>query len=174
MAHAPPRQKIKLYLSMFFFIPEEFQSFVGRLPTHYAVNTSVVEHLWRMDGGLLQRYRQLETTSGLLLDKARRAANKLFSLSKRCRHRPRIVLQRERYRVFLGGSLTQRSPLKYLVSYLCNWFMHCTRKKCTFRETKAERFWKETRSADGRNWVSPGKTRIKDSWTTGSSLLQYN
>ncbi|CDQ56261.1 unnamed protein product [Oncorhynchus mykiss] len=91
---------------------EEFQSFVGRLPTHYAVNTSVVEHLWRMDGGLLQRYRQLETTSGLLLDKARRAANKLFSLSKRCRHRPRIVLQRER-------------PLRYWLSYILS-LLYCS------------------------------------------------
>ncbi|XP_029497987.1 BMP/retinoic acid-inducible neural-specific protein 3-like [Oncorhynchus nerka] len=91
---------------------EEFQSFAGRLPTHYAVNTSVVEHLWRMDGGLLQRYRQLETTSGLLLDKARRAANKLFILSKRCRHRPRIVLQRER-------------PLRYWLSYILS-LLYCS------------------------------------------------
>uniref|UniRef100_A0A4W5PUL2 Bone morphogenetic protein/retinoic acid inducible neural-specific 3b n=1 Tax=Hucho hucho TaxID=62062 RepID=A0A4W5PUL2_9TELE len=91
---------------------EVFQSFVGRLPTHYAVNTSVVEHLWRMDGGLLQRYRQLETTSGLLLDKARRAANKLFSLSKRCRHQPRIVLQRER-------------PLRYWLSYILS-LLYCS------------------------------------------------
>lgn len=85
-----------VYLFMFFFLPEEFQSFVGSLPTHYAVNTSVVEHLWRTDASLLQRYRQLETSSNQLLTKARRAANKLFSLSKRCRKQPRIVLQRPR------------------------------------------------------------------------------
>lgn len=92
--------RAKLHLFMFISFLEEFQSFVGRLPTHYAVNKSVVEHLWRTDGGLLQRYRQLETTRGLLLDKARHTANKLFSLIKRCRHQPRIVLHRERYRVF--------------------------------------------------------------------------
>ncbi|XP_029560011.1 BMP/retinoic acid-inducible neural-specific protein 3 [Salmo trutta] len=91
---------------------EEFQSFVGRLPTHYAVNTSVVERLWRTDGDLLQRYKQLETTSGLLLHKARRAANKLFSLSKRCRHQPRIVLQRER-------------PLRYWLSYILS-LLYCS------------------------------------------------
>ncbi|XP_049602344.1 BMP/retinoic acid-inducible neural-specific protein 3 [Syngnathus scovelli] len=75
---------------------EEFQSFVGKLPTHYAVNTSVVEHLWRTDASLLQRYRQLETISQRLFTKARRTINKLFSLSKRCSKQPKIVLQRPR------------------------------------------------------------------------------
>ncbi|XP_068604819.1 BMP/retinoic acid-inducible neural-specific protein 3-like [Brachionichthys hirsutus] len=75
---------------------EEFQSFVRKLPTHHAVNASVVEHLWRTDSGLPQRYRQLEAAGGQLLAKARRTANKLFSLSKRCRKQPRIVLQRPR------------------------------------------------------------------------------
>ncbi|KAL0966795.1 hypothetical protein UPYG_G00300230 [Umbra pygmaea] len=84
---------------------EEFQSFVGRLPTNYAMNSSVVENLWRTDGALPQRYRQLETTSARLLDKARRVTNKLFTLSKRCRHRPRLVVQRER-------------PLRYWLSYV--------------------------------------------------------
>ncbi|KAF3858704.1 hypothetical protein F7725_011905 [Dissostichus mawsoni] len=73
---------------------EEFQSFVGKLPTHYAVNTSVVEHMWRTDGSLLQRHRQLEAGSSQLLAKARRTVNKLFSLSKRCRKQPKIVLHR--------------------------------------------------------------------------------
>uniref|UniRef100_A0A673AKA2 Bone morphogenetic protein/retinoic acid inducible neural-specific 3b n=1 Tax=Sphaeramia orbicularis TaxID=375764 RepID=A0A673AKA2_9TELE len=73
---------------------DEFQSFVGKLPNHYAVNTSVVEHLWRTDANLLQRYRQLETSSNQLFTKARRTANKLFSLSKRCRKQPKIVLHR--------------------------------------------------------------------------------
>lgn len=78
------------------FLPEEFQSFVGKLPTHYAVNTSVVEQLWRTDASLLQRYRQLETTSNQLFTKARRSANKLFILSKRCRKQPKVVMQRPR------------------------------------------------------------------------------
>lgn len=76
--------------------PDEFQNFVGRLPTHYAVNTSVVEHLWRSDGSLAQRYRQLESSSSQLLAKARHTANKLFSLSRRCRQQPRVALQRPR------------------------------------------------------------------------------
>lgn len=86
----------KVYLFMFSFLPEEFQSFVGNLPTHFAVNTSVVEHLWRMDANLLQRYRQLETSSNQLLTRARRTANKLFSLSKRCRKQPKMIQQRPR------------------------------------------------------------------------------
>ncbi|XP_037537529.1 BMP/retinoic acid-inducible neural-specific protein 3-like [Nematolebias whitei] len=75
---------------------EEFQRFIGKLPAHYAVNTSVVEHLWRADAVLLQRYRQLETSSMQLFNKARRATNKLFSLSKRCRKQPKIILPRLR------------------------------------------------------------------------------
>lgn len=91
----PTTGRANLFISIF-FPPEEFQSFVGKLPTHYAVNTSAVEHLWRTDAGLLQRHRQLETRSNQLSTKARRTANKLFSLSKRCRKQPKIVLQRQR------------------------------------------------------------------------------
>lgn len=81
---------------MLFVLPEEFQNFVGNLPTHYAANTSVVEHLWRTDASLPQRYRQLETSSKQLFTKARRTANKLFSLSKRCQKQPKIVVQKPR------------------------------------------------------------------------------
>uniref|UniRef100_UPI0037E82A07 BMP/retinoic acid-inducible neural-specific protein 3-like n=1 Tax=Semicossyphus pulcher TaxID=241346 RepID=UPI0037E82A07 len=91
---------------------EEFQSFVGKLPTHYAVNTSVVEHLWRTDASLSQRYRQLETSSNQLLAKARRTANKLFSLSKRCRKQPKVVLQRPR-------------PLHFWLSYALS-ILYCS------------------------------------------------
>ncbi|XP_056913161.1 BMP/retinoic acid-inducible neural-specific protein 3-like isoform X2 [Takifugu flavidus] len=75
---------------------EEFQNFVGNLPTNHGVNISGVELLWRADANLPQRYRQLETSSNQLFAKARRTANKLFSLSKRCQKQPRIVLQRPR------------------------------------------------------------------------------
>nr|XP_020441463.1 BMP/retinoic acid-inducible neural-specific protein 3-like [Monopterus albus] len=91
---------------------EEFQSFVGKLPAHYAVNTSVVERLWRADANLLQRYRQLETSSSQLFAKARRTANKLFILSKRCRKQPKIVLQRPR-------------PLHFWLSYALS-ILYCS------------------------------------------------
>uniref|UniRef100_A0A3B4Z6W1 BMP/retinoic acid-inducible neural-specific protein 3-like n=1 Tax=Stegastes partitus TaxID=144197 RepID=A0A3B4Z6W1_9TELE len=91
---------------------EEFQSFVGKLPAHYAVNTSVVEHLWRTDASLLQRYRQLETSSNQLFTKARRTTNKLFSLSKRCRKHPKIILQRPR-------------PLHFWLSYALS-ILYCS------------------------------------------------
>ncbi|KAM4604955.1 BMP/retinoic acid-inducible neural-specific protein 3-like [Polymixia lowei] len=94
---------------------EEFQSFVGKMPAHYAVNTSVVEHLWRTDANLLQRYRQLETSSSELFTKARRTANKLFSLSKRCRTQPKIVLQRER-------------PLRFWLRYVLS-ILYCSENK---------------------------------------------
>lgn len=81
---------------MLFSLPEEFQNFVGNLPTNHAVNISGVELLWRADANLPQRYRQLETSTNQLFAKARRTANKLFSLSRRCQKQPRIVLQRPR------------------------------------------------------------------------------
>nr|XP_061787170.1 BMP/retinoic acid-inducible neural-specific protein 3-like [Nerophis lumbriciformis] len=86
---------------------EEFQSFVGKLPTHYGVNTSVVELLWRTDANLLQRYRQMETRTKQLLAKTRRTVNKIFSLSRRCRKKPNIVLHRPRSLHFwLGYTLS--------------------------------------------------------------------
>ncbi|XP_041847425.1 BMP/retinoic acid-inducible neural-specific protein 3-like [Melanotaenia boesemani] len=94
---------------------EEFQSFVGKLPSHYAVNTSVVENLWRMDASLLQRYRQLETSSSQLLTKARRTTNKIFSLSKRCRKQPKIALPRPR-------------PLHFWLSYALS-MLYCSENK---------------------------------------------
>lgn len=60
------------------------------------MNTSVVEHMWRTDASVLQRYRQLETSGNQLFSKAHRTVNRLFSLSKRCRKQPQIVLQRTR------------------------------------------------------------------------------
>ncbi|XP_035993819.1 BMP/retinoic acid-inducible neural-specific protein 3 [Fundulus heteroclitus] len=94
---------------------EEFLGFVGKLPVHYAVNTSVVEHLWRMDVGLLPRYRQLETSSKQLLARAHRTTNKLFSLSKRCRKPPRIILPRPR-------------PLHFWLNYALS-MLYCSENK---------------------------------------------
>lgn len=91
---------------------EEFRGFVEKLPRHYAVNTSVVEHLWRSDANLLQRYRQLEASTNQLFSKARRITNKLFSLSKRCRQQPKIVLPRPR-------------PLHFWLSY-CLSLLYCS------------------------------------------------
>uniref|UniRef100_A0A8C1C2Q0 Bone morphogenetic protein/retinoic acid inducible neural-specific 3b n=1 Tax=Cyprinus carpio carpio TaxID=630221 RepID=A0A8C1C2Q0_CYPCA len=75
---------------------DEFQSFMGKLPTQSALNSSRIQQLWRTDSALQQRYRQLESRVSLLLSKTRRTANKLFSLSKRCRTQPKIVSLRER------------------------------------------------------------------------------
>ncbi|XP_036410418.1 BMP/retinoic acid-inducible neural-specific protein 3-like [Megalops cyprinoides] len=75
---------------------EEFQIFVGRLPTFYALNMSAVQYFWKLDPGVQQRYQQLETTTSLLLTKAHGIINKLFALSKRCLTQPKIVIQKER------------------------------------------------------------------------------
>ncbi|XP_073779148.1 BMP/retinoic acid-inducible neural-specific protein 3 isoform X2 [Danio rerio] len=69
---------------------------MGKLPTQSALNSSRIQQLWRTDSALQQRYRQLESRISLLLSKTRRTANKLFSLSKRCRTQPKIVSLRER------------------------------------------------------------------------------
>ncbi|KAG7454115.1 hypothetical protein MATL_G00263750 [Megalops atlanticus] len=75
---------------------EEFQIFVGRLPTFYALNMSAVQYFWKLDPGVQRRYRQLETTTSLLLTKTHGIINKLFALSKRCLTQPKIVIQKER------------------------------------------------------------------------------
>ncbi|KPP78366.1 BMP/retinoic acid-inducible neural-specific protein 3-like [Scleropages formosus] len=75
---------------------DEFQNFVRRLPTFYALNTSAIQYFWRMDTGVHLRYRQLEMNTNLLLSKAHKIANKLFTLSKRCDTQPKIVMPKER------------------------------------------------------------------------------
>ncbi|XP_028857430.1 BMP/retinoic acid-inducible neural-specific protein 3 [Denticeps clupeoides] len=79
---------------------DEFQNFVRRLPTFYALNTSAVQYFWKMDPGVHQRYQQLEISTRQLLSKARRLVSRLFTLSKRCRTQPRIVVPRERTFVY--------------------------------------------------------------------------
>lgn len=77
-------------------VPDEFQNFVRRLPTFYALNTSAIQYFWKMDPGVHQRYQQLDLGTGQLLGKARRIIGRLFTLSKRCRTQPRIAMPRER------------------------------------------------------------------------------
>lgn len=75
---------------------EDFQNFVRRLPTFYALNTSAVQYFWKMDSGVQQRFQLLETNTQQLLSKAQRIVGKLFKLSKRCRTQPKISVPRER------------------------------------------------------------------------------
>ena len=82
-------------LSLFLFT-DEFQNFVRKLPTFNALNTSAIQFFWKADAAVHQRYRQLEVSTQQLLSKARRIVNKLFTLSKRCRSQPQIVMLRER------------------------------------------------------------------------------
>lgn len=77
-------------------LADEFQNFVRRLPTTYALNTSTIQYFWKSEASVLQRYKQLELSGQQLVSKARRIVNKLFTLSKRCRTRPKIIMLRER------------------------------------------------------------------------------
>lgn len=77
-------------------LADEFQNFVRRLPTTYALNASTIQYFWKSEASVLQRYKQLELSGQQLVSKARRIVNKLFTLSKRCRTRPKIIMLRER------------------------------------------------------------------------------
>lgn len=83
------------FSTLFCFL-EEFQNFVRRLPTFYALNASAVQYFWKMDPGVHQRFQLLENNIRQLLSKAHRMVSKLFSLSKRCRTQPKISVPRER------------------------------------------------------------------------------
>ncbi|XP_072294735.1 BMP/retinoic acid-inducible neural-specific protein 3-like [Eucyclogobius newberryi] len=91
---------------------EEFQNFVRKLPTFNALNTSAIQFYWKSDAGVHQRYRQLEVNTQQLLSKARRIIHKLFTLSKRCRSQPQIVMLRER-------------PFSYWLHYILS-IMYCS------------------------------------------------
>lgn len=77
-------------------LSDEFQNFVRRLPTFYALNMSAIQYFWKMEPSILQRYKQLETGTQQLASKAHRIVNKIFTLSKRCRSQPKIIMLRER------------------------------------------------------------------------------
>uniref|UniRef100_A0A8C6TDF2 Bone morphogenetic protein/retinoic acid inducible neural-specific 3a, tandem duplicate 1 n=1 Tax=Neogobius melanostomus TaxID=47308 RepID=A0A8C6TDF2_9GOBI len=64
------------------------------------------------DAAVHQRYRQLEVNNQQLLSKARRIVSKLFTLSKRCRSQPHIVMLRER-------------PFSYWLHYIMS-IMYCS------------------------------------------------
>ncbi|KAL4635042.1 BMP/retinoic acid-inducible neural-specific protein 3-like [Arapaima gigas] len=91
---------------------DEFQNFVRKLPTFYALNTTAIQYFWKMDAGVHQRYRQLEMSTKLLLTKAHKIANKLFTLSKRCDTQPKIVMPKER-------------PFSYWLNYVLS-IMYCS------------------------------------------------
>ncbi|XP_077450869.1 BMP/retinoic acid-inducible neural-specific protein 3-like isoform X2 [Stigmatopora argus] len=75
---------------------DQFQNFVQRLPTLYALNTSAIEYFWKMESAFHQRYKLLELNTQQLLSKSMRIINKLFTLSKRCHMKPKIIILRER------------------------------------------------------------------------------
>ncbi len=102
-------------LIQIYFSSDEFQSFMSKLPTQSALNSSAIQQLWRTDSALQQRYRQLESHVNLLLSKTRRTANKLFSLSKRCRTPPKIVSLKERYNIFIGTHQTRESTFLCII-----------------------------------------------------------
>ncbi|KAM6921713.1 BMP/retinoic acid-inducible neural-specific protein 3 [Xenentodon cancila] len=91
---------------------DEFQNFVRRLPTFYALNTSAIQYFWKMEPTIHQRYKQLELSTQQLLSKARRIVKKLFTLSKRCQSQPKIVMLRER-------------PLSHWLNYILS-IMYCS------------------------------------------------
>lgn len=90
------RQILLSYLTISLLCLEEFQNFMLRLSTHAALNSSSVWQAWRSDMALLKRYRKFENDAVFLLNKAQECAAKLFSLSRRCRLQPKIILPRER------------------------------------------------------------------------------
>ncbi|XP_061883571.1 BMP/retinoic acid-inducible neural-specific protein 3-like [Entelurus aequoreus] len=91
---------------------EEFQNFVRRLPTSYALNTSAIEFFWKMEPAVNQRYKQLELNTQQSLSKSGRIISKLYTLSKRCRTQPKIIRLSER-------------PFSYWLNYILS-IMYCS------------------------------------------------
>lgn len=79
-----------------FFPTDEFKTFLMRLPQNFFLNSSMIQHLWSLDGVFQRRYEQLEGSMRSLYRRAQRVVYKLFSLSKRCQRQPHINLPRER------------------------------------------------------------------------------
>jgi len=76
---------------------DEFKTFLMRLPQNFFLNSSMIQHLWSLDGVFQRRYEQLESSMKSIFKRAQRVVYKLFSLSKRCQKQPHINLPRERW-----------------------------------------------------------------------------
>lgn len=99
------RRRLRFSFFNPFCFPEEFQNFVRRLPTFYALNASAIQYFWKMEPSIHQRYKQLQLSTQQLVSKARRIINKIFTLSKRCQTQPKIIMLRERWETEMFSSL---------------------------------------------------------------------
>ena len=79
------------------FYPDEFRSFVKRLPQDHLLNMSTIFQLWNKDIHLQRLYQQLEGNLQQVYSKTQNMIQKLFSMSKRCDKQPQYRLPRERW-----------------------------------------------------------------------------
>lgn len=77
--------------------PDEFKSFLKRLPSTHFLPISSVHLLWGSDWDLQARYRLLQSSLEIQRLKIQRTARKLFGLSIRCHHNPNHQMPRERW-----------------------------------------------------------------------------
>jgi hypothetical protein len=77
--------------------PDEFKSFLKRLPSTHFLPVSSVHLLWGSDWDLQARYRLLQSSLETQRLKIQRTARKLFGLSIRCHHNPNHQMPRERW-----------------------------------------------------------------------------
>lgn len=81
----------------FFYCPDEFKSFLKRLPSTHFLPIGSVHLLWGSDWDLQARYRLLQSSLEIQRLKIQHTARKLFGLSIRCLHNPNHQMPRERW-----------------------------------------------------------------------------
>lgn len=77
-------------------LPDEFKSFMKRLPSNHFLTIGSIHQHWGNDWDLQNRYKLLQSATEAQRQKIQRTARKLFGLSIRCRHNPNHQLPRER------------------------------------------------------------------------------
>lgn len=80
-------------------VPDEFKSFMKRLPSNHFLTIGSIHQHWGNDWDLQNRYKLLQSSLEAQRQKIQRTARKLFGLSVRCRHNPNHQLPRERYSI---------------------------------------------------------------------------
>lgn len=119
--------------------PDEFKSFLKRLPSTHFLPISSVHLLWGSDWDLQARYRLLQSSLEIQRLKIQRTARKLFRLSIRCHHNPNHQMPRERWvetqpphHDIRYGSCPQHKPKVLLLVWIfldiC--FPKCWKSKC--------------------------------------------
>lgn len=145
--------------------PDEFKSFLKRLPSTHFLPIGSVHLLWGSDWDLQARYRLLQSSLEIQRLKIQRTARKLFSLSIRCHHNPNHQMPRERWVGHPASILTWKIDKPLPTSIKITLFYYSYKKQ---HQTRVSHPWGK------RLWWSRGFISIVATWSINrNNVIHY-